>query len=427
MSEQDHFSNVLDVEAHEEPLEPHFGSADYAGADEYGEFGKEQAPTPKKKSLPKPLLIVGGMAVFIALGVGYQSFFGAKHQGAANNNVNASADAIDTGAGGNPATGVPPLPQGGMLAHGPATPPPLPAAMNPSASNAFGAGPASGGLQPTAPGAVNGGMPQAAATPGAATTSSPPSVFDTAQTPATPTGASTLQAAAPTAVPTSANGMLASADANAAASNANVGEAASAPPAATTQVAIGGANAASDPKDLEIAKLQAELKVARAHHEKTQRHAGKHTTRMAHAHVKANVMAAASDANAASGTNATSGASVSASADGNANANANTSANTSGSAMIQAASGADAASAPRATKVAANRHHPRHAARGKHARVEVLVGYHIKQVVPGQGWIEDEQTGKQQVVAVGDKIGRAEVIKIDPDNYRIDTTAGVIQ
>ncbi|RKP47580.1 hypothetical protein [Trinickia fusca] len=424
MSEQDHFSNVLDVEAHEEPHEPHFGAADYAGADEYGEFGKEQTQVQvPKKAVPKLLLIAGGMAVFVVLGVGYQYFFGAKHQSAANNNMNASADAIDTGTGGNPATGVPPLPQGGMLAHGPATPPPLPAAMNPSASNAFVAGPAVGGLQPTASGAINGATAQPAATPGAATTSSPPSVFDAAQTPAAPTGVSTSQAAAPAAVPTSATGMMASADANAPASSANVGEAASAQPAAATPAAIGGANAASDPKDLEIAKLQAELKAARGHHEKTQRHAGKHATRIAHTHLRANTntVAAASDANAASGTDAASGASASASSDANANTNA------SGSAMIQAASGADAASAPRTAKGAANRHHPRHAARGKHARVEVLVGYHIKQVVPGQGWIEDEQTGKQQVVAVGDKIGRAEVIKIDPDNYRIDTTAGVIQ
>lgn len=58
---------------------------------------------------------------------------------------------------------------------------------------------------------------------------------------------------------------------------------------------------------------------------------------------------------------------------------------------------------------------------------EVLVGFHVKQVIPGQGWVENEQTGKQQVVSVGDKIGTAEVTKIDDVNYRIHTTAGTIE
>lgn len=56
-----------------------------------------------------------------------------------------------------------------------------------------------------------------------------------------------------------------------------------------------------------------------------------------------------------------------------------------------------------------------------------LAHLHIKQVIPGQGWVEDESTGKQQVVSVGDHIGNARVTKIDPDSYRIETTAGVIQ
>ncbi|MEX3917842.1 hypothetical protein AB4Y43_16620 [Paraburkholderia sp. BR10872] len=56
-----------------------------------------------------------------------------------------------------------------------------------------------------------------------------------------------------------------------------------------------------------------------------------------------------------------------------------------------------------------------------------LSSLHIKQVIPGQGWVEDESTGKQQVVAVGDKIGSARVTKIDADNYKIVTTEGVIQ
>lgn len=90
--------------------------------------------------------------------------------------------------------------------------------------------------------------------------------------------------------------------------------------------------------------------------------------------------------------------------------------------------GDSAASAPRASTPKKTTHAHRN---GKHKhkreRVEVQLGYHIKQVIPGQGWIEEEETGKQRVVAVGDKIGTAEVTRIDPDHYKIYTTAGVIQ
>jgi hypothetical protein len=71
--------------------------------------------------------------------------------------------------------------------------------------------------------------------------------------------------------------------------------------------------------------------------------------------------------------------------------------------------------------------HARHTGKRKHGGVEVQLGYHIKQVIPGQGWIVDEESGKQTVVAVGDKVGTAEVTRIDADNYKIYTTAGVIQ
>ncbi len=69
----------------------------------------------------------------------------------------------------------------------------------------------------------------------------------------------------------------------------------------------------------------------------------------------------------------------------------------------------------------------RQSVRNKRGRVEVQLGFHIKQIIPGQGWVEEEESGKQRVVTVGDKLGNAEVTKIDPDNYRIYTTAGVIQ
>ena len=71
--------------------------------------------------------------------------------------------------------------------------------------------------------------------------------------------------------------------------------------------------------------------------------------------------------------------------------------------------------------------HIRHSAKRKHGGIEVQLGYHIKQVIPGQGWIVDDESGKQTVVSVGDKIGAAEVTRIDADNYKIYTTAGVIQ
>jgi hypothetical protein len=66
--------------------------------------------------------------------------------------------------------------------------------------------------------------------------------------------------------------------------------------------------------------------------------------------------------------------------------------------------------------------------KGKHSRVlETQVGWHIMQVIPGQGWVEDENSGKQIVVSIGDRIGGSEVTKIDADGGKIYTTAGVIQ
>jgi hypothetical protein len=66
--------------------------------------------------------------------------------------------------------------------------------------------------------------------------------------------------------------------------------------------------------------------------------------------------------------------------------------------------------------------------KAKHSRLlETQVGWHIKQVIPGQGWVEDENNGKQVVVSIGDRIGGAEVTKIDADGGKIYTTAGVIQ
>lgn len=90
-----------------------------------------------------------------------------------------------------------------------------------------------------------------------------------------------------------------------------------------------------------------------------------------------------------------------------------------------ASDNADAASDASVAKKAPA--HARHTGKRKRVGVEVQLGYHIKQVIPGQGWIVDEESGKQTVVSVGDKIGSAEVTRIDADNYKIYTTAGVIQ
>ncbi|CCD28956.1 TraP-like type IV secretion system protein (IcmG) [Candidatus Glomeribacter gigasporarum BEG34] len=58
---------------------------------------------------------------------------------------------------------------------------------------------------------------------------------------------------------------------------------------------------------------------------------------------------------------------------------------------------------------------------------EVMLGFHIKQIIPGQGWVEDEETGRQIIVSVGDSISGAAVTKIDAERYEIQTTAGAIQ
>jgi len=56
----------------------------------------------------------------------------------------------------------------------------------------------------------------------------------------------------------------------------------------------------------------------------------------------------------------------------------------------------------------------------------IQLGYKIKQIVPGQAWVENE-AGRVQVIAVGDTLAGSEVTKIDADNFRITTTAGVIK
>ncbi|SOZ17253.1 hypothetical protein [Cupriavidus taiwanensis] len=60
------------------------------------------------------------------------------------------------------------------------------------------------------------------------------------------------------------------------------------------------------------------------------------------------------------------------------------------------------------------------------SKEEVQLGYKIKQVIPGQAWLEDE-TGKQYVRTKGDKLGGSEIVEIDADKFIVRTTAGVIR
>ena len=386
MSEPDHFSTVLDVEAHEQ-LHDHSGyEGEHTGADGYGDSHEPEVEPRKKKSLPTPVLIIGGMAAFIALGAGYQHFFGARPQTeiSAPPPVTASAETGGMIAA-NSGQQTPPLPspaRSGGFPNDAANPPPLPAGMRPSATDPIGPVPSAESARLT---------PQPSAATQIASAQSPMDMGTSTGTP-NPGGASMTGNAAtappyPSATPAPENApsMISAAD---------PAVAASMPLTSLTPAQ------APDPRDAEIAQLKTELKEAKAHHGATPRHAPRRLVRVQHA-------APASDA----ATAAASG----------------TAASTAASTVASTAASADAASGDSASQAASNPHRVRHSVRGKHARLEALAGYRIKQVIPGQGWVEDEQTGKQQVVSVGDKIGQAQVTKIDPDTYRIETTAGVIQ
>lgn len=64
--------------------------------------------------------------------------------------------------------------------------------------------------------------------------------------------------------------------------------------------------------------------------------------------------------------------------------------------------------------------------RATESKDETVVGYKIKQVIPGQAWLEDEN-GRQLVKVKGDKLGGSEIVEIDADKYLVRTTAGVIR
>ena len=379
MSEPDHFSTVLDVEAHEQ-LHDHSGvGAEYAGADGYGDFHEDEPKVSRKKPIPTPVLIIGGMVVFIAIGAGYQHFFGAKPQGEIMTAPPASTSAEAGGmiaSNNEPETAsLPSQARSGGLVSGAASPPPLPVDMRPAASEPAGPVPSVESSRMS---------PQPVAPPPIAPAQAPVDLGATA---------GSLNA---TGTPMTGNAAAAPADVSTTA----------APETASSMIPATGAGtsapitpaAAPDPKDAEIAQLKSELKEAQAHHGATPKHALKRVVRVRHAVAASDAATAATAGDAATAPGAASDAAT-----------------------------ADAASGSGATKVASNARHVRHRVHGKHASLAILAGYRIKQVVPGQGWVEDEQTGKQQVVSVGDKIGDAQVTKIDPDTYRIVTTSGVIQ
>jgi hypothetical protein len=381
MSGPDHFSTVLDVEAHEH-LHDHSGDeSEHAGGNGYGDFHEPEVEPRKKKTLPTPVLIIGGMVVFIALGGGYQHFFGARPQTEIPTPPPASASAETGGMiASNSEQQTPPLPplaRNGGVPNDAANPPPLPAAMRSSATDPIGPVPSAESSRVT---------PQPAAATQMASVQSPMDMSTSMGTP-NPSGPSMIGNA--TTAPLYASATPALENTSSTISSPDAATTASMPASPVTPTS------APDPRDAEIAQLKAELKEAmgtKAHHNAVPHHAPRRLARAQHA-------GPASDATGV------------AAADSPASASAS----------------ADAGSSDSASHAALNTHRVRHSVRGKHARLEVLDGYRIKQVIPGQGWVEDEQTGKQQVVSVGDRIGQAQVTKIDPDTYRIETTAGVIQ
>ncbi|RDU98734.1 hypothetical protein [Trinickia dinghuensis] len=427
MNEHDHFSSVLDVEAIEESLDSHFDEGHSGMAADSDEAQAHEPQAPRKKPIPKALLLVGGMVAFVVLGAGYQHFFGAHPQYAASPGM--------TGSGtGGPDAGDTPLPsgtaitqqtpQGGMLTSGSA--PPLPNQMQGQASEPIGPVPSqqssrdlfANAAMPASTGAVPGaprGAPSDVASRSGAIGVAPAAAAPTAPS---PSPAPTFGNAA---VPGSASLIQTSVEHGAPLGGLATGS--TAPAVAESSLAMNAAPA-PDPRDVEIAKLQAEV-------DALQRRDG--VTGAGPAPVRAPVHRTAKHLSRGSRVakeHSRSGASTNLIAGAHTSTDSST-ADTSNGTQAAVADTTPSAGAPASAKSVARhagkRHSARHAQHGKHPEAEVLAGYSIKQVIPGQGWIEDEQSGRQQVVAVGDVIGTAKVVRIDPDNYRIVTTAGVIQ
>ncbi|SEI14443.1 hypothetical protein [Paraburkholderia hospita] len=355
MSEHDHFAATLD-----DPVADEHNGAGH-GIDDAADIHTidDDAPT-KKRSVPTPVIMIGGTLVVMACVFGYKHFIKPKP-----NTQFASASVSSL-----------PADTGGMMQSSP-----LPASV-----------PVSAPLPPqgASPDAAQGSVAPLSPQPSQQATAMPvgplPTTVNGQQTPnasslPVDTGASSPDLAANVAqtIASSPSGIVpapaSSAPASGILANANAVTANPAAPATSAPATT------PDDKDAEIRKLKRELKVARD---------ALSTHRGVHSNARSTVVARAD----------------------------------SGDDTPAAADSQDtSASAPAKNSVV----HARHTGKRKQPGVEVQLGYHIKQVIPGQGWIEDEETGKQRVVTVGDKIGAAEVTRIDADNYKIYTTAGVIQ
>jgi hypothetical protein len=377
----DHFAQldptdatVIDAEHQEYPH--HDKSAQHSHDQQQRETEDEEdlsfndspdARPPKQKKLPIPVLLGGGFIVFIALFAGYKKIFGHPAHASSVPTAVASLPADDSGAGNG---------SGGMMAQavqaGNGSVSSLPAALPPSAQAApapltaadLGAGPST----------------SVASLPSQATSLPATSV--------SPSAPNTLPGAVPAQQdPVSTSGVQSTGNPAPVATAA-----ATATPEATATSTIMSAAAVPATAAQEAPLETRAAKIARLEHELSELR-GKHTASKRVKHVAS----AKSEAGTTTET-----------------------ASTDSDSSIDSSS--DAADQPvRHVSTRATR-------KSKHPRVlETQVGWHIKQVIPGQGWVEDENSGKQVVVSIGDRIGGAEVTKIDADGGKIYTTAGVIQ
>lgn len=381
----DHFAQldpsdatIIDAEHQEYPH--HEQSAQHGHGQQQRETEDEEdlsfndgpdARAPKQKmKLPIPVLLGGGFIMFIALFAGYKKIFGHPAHPSSVPTAVASLPADDGGAG-NGSGGL--MEQGTQTGNGSASS--LPAELPPATQSARAP------LTDADLGAASSttvASLQSQATSLAATSvvtsgsNSLPAAMQAEQDPRSASGAQSIVSPAPAAPAATAAG-TATADASAA---STIISAAAVPASAAQEVPV-------ETRAAKIARLEHELSELRGKRPASQR--VKHVA----------------NGKSEEGT-------------------------TTETASLDSDSSIDSSSDGTDQPV---RHFSTRATRkGKHSRVlETQVGWHIKQVIPGQGWVEDENSGKQVVVSIGDRIGGAEVTKIDADGGKIYTTAGVIQ
>lgn len=372
---QDHFSQLdPSVSDTEHQDYPHDQRAGEHGNEHHHETDGEQdqsyhddrdhRPAKQKKKLPVPLLLGGGFIVFIALFAGYKKIF--SHSANPSSVPTAVASLpVDTGAGSG---------NGGMMA-----------AQGSSTTGSVAALPAE--------------LPATQPVPASLTAAD---LYPASSTPATPFPSQASNLPATNLAPAATVGLPAAMQPQQGAPVAAVAQvpvnnassapvAASAPSDTSTIMSAAAATVPASAAQDAIVETRAE-KITRLERELSELR-GKHPAapRVKHA-ARASAPAATTSADAASA--------------GQSDNSANN----------------DNTDQP-VRHVSTRASH-----KGKRSRViETQVGWHIKQVIPGQGWVEDENSGKQVVVSIGDSIGGAQVTKIDADAGKIYTTAGVIQ